>query len=49
MDALYHMEQFEELEKCIDKLPEKSPLLEKLGEMLASVGEKDVICASSLI
>ncbi|KAL9918488.1 intraflagellar transport protein Oseg4 isoform 1-T1 [Glossina fuscipes fuscipes] len=38
MDSLYHMEQFEELEKCIDKLPEKSPLLEKLGEMLASVG-----------
>uniref|UniRef100_A0A1A9X4V5 Uncharacterized protein n=1 Tax=Glossina brevipalpis TaxID=37001 RepID=A0A1A9X4V5_9MUSC len=38
MESLYHMEQFEELEKCIDKLAEKSPLLEKLGEMLASVG-----------
>ncbi|XP_075168241.1 intraflagellar transport protein Oseg4 [Haematobia irritans] len=38
MNSLYHLEQFEELEKCIDKLPEKSPLLEKIAEMLCSVG-----------
>ncbi|XP_065368949.1 WD repeat-containing protein 35 [Calliphora vicina] len=38
MESLYHLEQFEELEKCIDKLPEKSPLLSKIAEMLASVG-----------
>lgn len=39
MNSLYHLEQFEELEKCIDKLPEKSPLLSKIAEMLASVGK----------
>ncbi|XP_005179364.1 WD repeat-containing protein 35 [Musca domestica] len=38
MNALYNLEQFEELEKCIDKLPEKSPLLAKIAEMLSSVG-----------
>lgn len=38
MDAYYHLEQFDELERCIDKLPEKDPLLSKLAEMLASVG-----------
>ncbi|XP_034481255.1 WD repeat-containing protein 35 [Drosophila innubila] len=38
MESLYHMEQFDELEKCVDKLPEKSPLLTKLAEMLVSVG-----------
>nr|XP_036231909.1 WD repeat-containing protein 35 [Bactrocera oleae] len=38
MDALYHLERFDELEQCIDKLPEKSPLLAKIAEMLASVG-----------
>lgn len=38
MNSLYHLEQFEELEKCIDKLPEKSPLLSKIAEMLSSVG-----------
>lgn len=39
MDAYYHLEQFEELEECIDKLSEKDPLLTKLAEMLASVGK----------
>lgn len=38
MDSLYHLEQYEELVKCIHKLPEKSPLLGKLGQMLSSVG-----------
>ncbi|XP_030568402.1 WD repeat-containing protein 35 isoform X2 [Drosophila novamexicana] len=38
IEALYHLEQFDELEKCVDKLPEKSPLLTKLAEMLVSVG-----------
>ncbi|XP_068148645.1 WD repeat-containing protein 35 [Drosophila tropicalis] len=38
MDALYHLEQFDELEKCVEKLPDKSPLLTKLADMLASVG-----------
>ncbi|XP_011196664.1 WD repeat-containing protein 35 [Zeugodacus cucurbitae] len=38
MDALYHLERFDELDQCIDKLPEKSPLLAKIAEMLASVG-----------
>ncbi|XP_030387357.1 WD repeat-containing protein 35 [Scaptodrosophila lebanonensis] len=38
MDALYHLELFDELEKCVEKLPDKSPLLLKLADMLASVG-----------
>ncbi|XP_032575811.1 WD repeat-containing protein 35 [Drosophila sechellia] len=38
MEALYHLEQFDDLEKCVERLPEKSPLLPKLAEMLASVG-----------
>ncbi|XP_037949951.1 WD repeat-containing protein 35 [Teleopsis dalmanni] len=38
MNALYNLEQFDELEQCIQKLPEKSPLLTKMAEMLASVG-----------
>lgn len=41
MDSLYHLENFDELESCINKLPEKSPLLAKLGQMLASVGMCD--------
>ncbi|XP_022212220.2 WD repeat-containing protein 35 isoform X1 [Drosophila obscura] len=44
MDALYHLEQFDELEECVEKLPEKSPLLPKLAEMLASVG----MCAEAV-
>lgn len=40
MESLYHLEQFDELEKCVDKLPEKSPLLTKLAEMLISVGKR---------
>lgn len=40
MDALYHLERFDELEQCIDKLPEKSPMLAKIAEMLASVGKQ---------
>lgn len=38
MDALYYMEDYEGLEACIEKVPEKSPLLSRLGTMLASVG-----------
>lgn len=38
MESLYHLEQYDELEKCIDSFPEKSPLLGKLGRMLESVG-----------
>lgn len=41
MDALYHLENFDELENCVNKLPEKNPLLGKLGQMLASVGMCD--------
>lgn len=41
MDSLYHLENFDELELCVNKLPEKSPLLAKLGQMLASVGMCD--------
>lgn len=40
MESLYHLELFDELEKCVDKLPEKSPLLTKLAEMLISVGKR---------
>ncbi|XP_055920136.1 WD repeat-containing protein 35 isoform X1 [Eupeodes corollae] len=38
MESLYHLEQFDELKLCIDKLPDKSPLLSKIAEMMASVG-----------
>lgn len=41
MESLYHLENFDELESCISKLPEKSPLLANLGQMLASVGMCD--------
>ncbi|KAG5677812.1 hypothetical protein PVAND_007539 [Polypedilum vanderplanki] len=44
MDAYYYLEKYEELEGLIAKIPEKSPLLSKLGQMLATVGltEKSV-------
>lgn len=38
MDTLYHLEQYDELVGCMHKLPEKSPNLAKLGQMLATVG-----------
>lgn len=38
MNSLYFLEQFDELESCIAKLPEKTASLGKLGQMLASVG-----------
>lgn len=38
MDALYYMEDYEGLEACIERVPERSPLLSRLGTMLASVG-----------
>ncbi|XP_058123724.1 WD repeat-containing protein 35-like [Anopheles ziemanni] len=38
MDALYGLEQYDELVGCMHKLPEKSPQLAKLGQMLATVG-----------
>lgn len=41
MDSLYHLEQYNELEECIQKLPEESTLLLKLGQMLESVGMCD--------
>lgn len=37
METYYHLENYEALEGLIQKLPEKSPLLSKLGEMLATV------------
>lgn len=39
MESLYHLEQYDELENCINKLPDKNPLLAKLGQMLSSVGK----------
>lgn len=39
IDALYQLEKYDELEGCIQRLGEKNPLLGKLGQMLASVGE----------
>jgi WD repeat-containing protein 35 len=44
MDTFYHLEKYDELEGLIIKLPEKSPLLGKLGQMLSTVGltEKSV-------
>lgn len=41
MESLYHLEHFDDLENCINKLPDKSSLLGKLGQMLASVGMCD--------
>lgn len=41
MDSLYYLENFDELEGCINKLGEKNQLLGKLGQMLASVGMCD--------
>lgn len=38
MDALYYMEDYDGLEAYIDRVPEKSPLLTRLGTMLTSVG-----------
>jgi WD repeat-containing protein 35 len=38
MESFYHLEQYDELENLISRLPEKSPLLSKLGQMLATVG-----------
>lgn len=41
MEALYHLEQYDDLESCVHKLPEKNGLLAKLGQMFASVGMCD--------
>lgn len=41
MESLYHLEQYDELENCINKLQEKNVLLNKLGQMFASVGMCD--------
>lgn len=38
MDALYYMEDYEGLDGCIERIPERSPLLTRLGTMFASVG-----------
>lgn len=48
MESLYHLEQFDELEGCINRLPEKSSLLGKLGQMMASVGMCDEACTAFL-
>jgi WD repeat-containing protein 35 len=44
METFYNLEQFDELEGLITKIPEKSSLLGKLGKMLSTVGltEKSV-------
>lgn len=46
MESLYYLEQYDELEVCINQLQEKDQLLEKLGQMFASVGmsEQSVTC-----
>lgn len=38
IDALYHLEQYDELYECVGRVPEKSPLLPKIALMLGSVG-----------
>ena len=38
METFYHLEKYDELEGLIGRLPEKSPLLGRLGQMLATVG-----------
>lgn len=38
METFYHLEKYDELENLIARLPEKSPLLGRLGQMLATVG-----------
>lgn len=38
METFYHLEKYDELENLITRLPEKSPLLSRLGHMLATVG-----------
>ncbi|CRL00247.1 CLUMA_CG013520, isoform A [Clunio marinus] len=38
METFYHLEKYDELENLITRLPEKSPLLSRLGQMLATVG-----------
>jgi WD repeat-containing protein 35 len=38
IEALYHLEQYNELEQIIDMLPDKHPLHAKLGLMFVSVG-----------
>ncbi|XP_058126929.1 WD repeat-containing protein 35-like [Anopheles ziemanni] len=48
MDALYGLEQYDELVGCMHKLPEKSPQLAKLGQMLATVGMCEQAVAASL-
>lgn len=49
MDSMYYLENFVELENCINKLPDNnSPLLGKLGQMLASVGMCDQAVAAFL-
>lgn len=48
MDSLYHLEQYNELEECIHKLPEKASLLMRLGQMLESVGMCDQAVAAYL-
>lgn len=46
MESLYFLESFDELETCINKLPEKSASLGRLGQMLASVGMCDQAVAA---
>lgn len=41
METFYHLEKYDELENLIARLPEKSPLLCQLGQMLATIGKTD--------
>lgn len=41
MESLYQMEQYEELAKCVHRIPERGALLSQLGQMLSSVGMCD--------
>lgn len=38
IEALYYLEDYEGLHACVERVPEKSPLLGRLGTLLASVG-----------
>lgn len=48
MEAYFKLEDFENLEKLIDILPENSPTLEPLGERFQSMGLCDSAAKSYL-
>ncbi|XP_059622220.1 WD repeat-containing protein 35 [Phlebotomus argentipes] len=48
MEALYQLELYEDLEACVARVPEGSPLLARLGQMLSSVGMCDAAVGAFL-